>query len=149
MKAVLQYINNRLRCLSRSQILTSVLPWYLYETHKHWLFAVEHRPLWWGQSAIDPPGFSHLLRFPQVFSLMSYRPACVLEQRMKTYCFGNKVCVCGGVSLTASVEKLISECILNQISQECFVSPLFDFNPMLNVVSFRILRVFNIFQFAQ
>lgn len=30
MKAVLQYINNRLRCLSPSQIITSVLPWYLY-----------------------------------------------------------------------------------------------------------------------
>lgn len=41
------------------------------------------------------------------------------------------MCVWGGVSLTASVEKLISECILNLISQECFVSPLFDFNPAM------------------
>lgn len=63
------------------EILTSALPSDIFKAHKLELFAfaVEHRRLQSGQVIIVLPGFSHLLTFPEVFSLMSNRAACVFK----------------------------------------------------------------------
>lgn len=71
MKAVLQSINSI--SFPRGGILTSVLPTHLLDSNSSCL-PLQFSTGGFRQSAIDPPGISHLLRFPEVFSLMSNKP---------------------------------------------------------------------------